>query len=103
MITEQEYLKAVAIVIEYHNQVNNFITPIAKIDLCDKYKYAKLVGIYDDHHDYSYLEIGKTYEVRKWYPETKYSGEYFSIFAGGKTRKYKVLSNMIGWEFLNAL
>lgn len=93
MITYKEYYQALRIIKEYLNQ-----EPPAT--------HVKLLGIYDSHHDYSYLEISKEYKILKWYPCGSYGrgcNNYngaFDIYVGGKSRHYKVNSNMMLWEFI---
>ncbi len=69
MITEKEFLDALAIVNQYSKQ---FIEPKANmVNLINSdrliYKTktkAKLLSIHDyEHHQYSHLTIGKTYDV----------------------------------------
>jgi len=91
MITTKEYYTALHIVNDYLRQTGEFT-------------HAKLLGIHDNHHDYSYLEIGKIYEIRKWIPPraiqyATYNAE-FIIYINGKRHLYKTFSNMMTWEFI---
>jgi hypothetical protein len=91
MITTEEYYSALRIVNDYLSQTGEF-------------SHAKLIGIHDNHHDYSHLEIGKIYEIKKWIPPRRisqymYNAE-FIIYINGKRHLFKSFSNMMTWEFI---
>lgn len=102
MITEAEYSKAVSVVRQYHEQVDRYCRREAKGEARTE-THATLESIYDYRHGYEYLDCGTKYSIRKWYPARYRHGrmiddEYFSIWAGGKARKYRVNSHALAWN-----
>ncbi len=89
MITPEQYFSAMCLVHDYLYQESN-----------KGFKTATLLGIYDDHHDYSYLEIGKEYEIYKWISRRRsIMPDSFIVYINGVRHQYKSYSNMMSWEF----
>lgn len=96
MITEQEYLKAVSIVKEYHNQIDDIIheVPELKVRNCKK---VKCIKTYAGRHDLYFLTLGKEYDIIHMPCRN-----YFRIVDdNGKLRYYQYKNPNQVWEFLN--
>jgi hypothetical protein len=109
MITENEYLEAVKIVKEYHQQINSIIDEMPKLNIKTS-KKVKCINTYAGGHDLYFLTLGKEYDViqnpykrasnrRDWNNERNFG----VIDDNGKMRYFSYDNPSRVWEFLNAL
>ena len=109
MITDEEYLKAVKIVKDYHRQINSIIDEMSKLNV-KSCKKAKCINTYAGGHDLYYLTLDKEYEIisnpykRGSHRKDLNNELYFGIIDdNGKMRYYPYENPSRVWEFLNAL
>jgi len=96
MITDEEYLQAVKIVKEYHQQINSIVEEVIQIDKRTS-KKVKCIREYSSGGFFmDYLTIGKEYEIihkpytRNGRNKDYNNDEYFAIIDNNGKKRYYV-------------